>query len=222
MSSSKLLSGEELSAYQRWELPNVQSGSGNGPRVEEMSDNATLKLPTAEELERMQQDAHREGFEQGRKEGLASGAKEVKEAVGRLQQIMDSLAQPLDDVDEMVANELVSLAMAVAQQIVRREIKVDPGEVVAVVREALAILPSAARRVQISVNPDDAELVRDSLAAQAGEDRHWRMVDDPVMSRGGCRVTSEHSEIDATVEKRIAAIAAKLLGGERYGDADAD
>ena len=222
MSSSKLLSGKELSAYQRWELPNVQSVSSKSPRVEEMGDDATLKPLTAEELERMQQDAHREGFEQGHKEGLASGAKEVREAVDRLQQIMDALARPLDDVDAMVTNELVSLAIAVARQIVRREIKVDPGEVVAVVREALTVLPSAARRVQILVNPEDAGLVRDFLTAQAGEDRHLRIVDDPVISRGGCRVSSEHSEIDATVEQRIAAIAAKLLGGERHGDADAD
>lgn len=220
MSSSKLVSGEELSTYQRWELPNVQSVSSKRTRVEDLDDNAALKPLTAEELERIQQDAHREGFEQGRKEGLASGKKEVIETVGRLQRIMDSLAQPLDDVDEMVTNELVSLAISVARQIVRREIKMDPGSVVAVVREALAMLPSATRRVQISVNPDDAELVRDSLTAQAGEDRHWRIVDDPVMSRGGCRVSSEHSDIDATVENRIAAIAAKLLGGERHGDTD--
>lgn len=220
MSSSKLISGDELTAYQRWELPNVQSAQSAKPdaRVEDVEDAEQLQPLTAERLEQLQQDAYREGFEQGHSEGWKAGQADVNDALTRLGQLIDALAEPLNDVDDTVEQELVALAMAIARQIIRREIKSDPGEVVAVVREALTALPSATRKVQITLNPDDAGLVRDALLAQAGEERHWHIAEDPLITRGGCRINAEHSQIDATVEKRIAAIAAKLLGGERRDD----
>jgi len=38
--------------------------------------------------------------------------------------------------------------------------------------------------------------------------------------RGGCKIITDNSQIDATLEKRLAMIAAKLMGGEREYDKD--
>lgn len=221
MSSSKLISGEALTAYQRWELPNVQPPP-KGSHVENLDAGGPLTPLTAEQLEKIHQDAYREGFDEGRKEGRAAGQKDVAEAAQRLRDIVEALAEPLNAVDESVEQELMDLSIAVAQQIIRREIRTEPGEIVAVVREALSVLPSAARRVHLMLNPEDAALVRENLPSQAPEQAHWRIIEDGSVTRGGCRVSAEHSQIDATVENRIAVIAAKLLGGERRDDAKSD
>ena len=223
MSSSKVISGDELTnaAYHRWELPNMQSPHGAKGRVEEVPAGQVRPL-TAEQLEQIQQTAYREGYELGRKEGRAAGQQEINTAVARLGQVINAFTEPLQDVDARVEEELVALALAIARQIIRREIKSDPGQVVAVVREALAALPSASRRVQISLNPEDARLVREALTSGAGEEANWRIIEEPMLTRGGCRIAAEHSQIDATVEKRMAVIAAQLLGGERRDDAMAE
>ncbi|MOA05705.1 flagellar assembly protein H [compost metagenome] len=39
----------------------------------------------------------------------------------------------------------------------------------------------------------------------------WRIVEDEALLPGGCRVETEHSRIDATVETRIAQATAQLL-----------
>jgi flagellar assembly protein FliH len=44
------------------------------------------------------------------------------------------------------------------------------------------------------------------------------MVEDPLITRGGCKVDTEVSYIDATVENRLAAVIATLFGGEREQD----
>lgn len=217
MSSSKVISSENLTAYERWELPDVQGPGTRRSRVDEVDPSAVKPL-TAEQLEQIRRDAQREGFETGRKEGLAAGQKEVRATVQRLTQIITAFTAPLEEVDATVEQELVTLAIAIARQIIRRELKTDPGQVVGVVREALAALPAATRRVTIHLHPDDAALVREALAAGM-EDTGWRIAEDALLTRGGCRIHAEHSHIDATVEKRIAAIVAQLLGGERHSDA---
>ncbi|GAB4303219.1 MAG: flagellar assembly protein FliH [Thiohalomonadaceae bacterium] len=220
MSSSKVISAESLTAYERWELPHVDGPGVRDARVEEM-DASAVKPLTAEQLEQIRREAQREGFETGRKEGLAAAQKEVRATVQRLTQIIHAFSNPLEEVDATVEQELVGLAIAVARQIIRRELKTDPGQVVAVVREALAALPAAARRVTIHLHPEDAVLVREALPS-GGEESNWRIVEDARLSRGGCRIHAEHSQIDATVDKRIAAIVTHLLGGERATDMTAE
>ncbi len=130
------------------------------------------------------------------------------------------LARPLEDLDERVEESLVSLAMSVARHLVRRELKTDPGQVIAVVREAVSALPLTTQMVHLHLHPEDAELVRETLAVHEG-DTPWHVVEDPVLIRGGCRVVTEISQVDASVEHRVAAAIAKVLGEEREGEGSA-
>lgn len=213
MTSSKVISKENLSAYERWELPHVK-----GRARTTVEQDPSLRPPTAEEIEAIRKAAHKDGFEQGKAEGLKAGEKAIEAAVQRLTQLARSLAQPLESVDQQVEEELAALAIAIAQQIIRRELKTDPGEVVAVVREAMAELPASARHISIALHPDDAQLIREAIAIPEDGDTRWQITEDPAMTRGGCKLTTEHSQIDATVEHRINTIVAHLLGGERRDD----
>ena len=259
---------EELAALSPWQLPSMDEPPPE-PMPEPAPEAEALglpRIPTAEEIEAIQKQAHAEaaelgyqsgyqeghqrgraegheqghaeGLTQGREQGQAEGYKQgqeegweaghkagyeagqrvMLEAVARFQPLIDSLDQPFGLMNEQVERELVTLAIAIAKQLIRRELRTDPGEIVAVAREALSILPSSARRAALHLHPDDAELVRDALALKESAPR-WKIVEDPLMTRGGCRVLTETSHIDATLEKRLMAVIAQLLGGEREGDA---
>ena len=45
-----------------------------------------------------------------------------------------------------------------------------------------------------------------------------KIVSDPMITRGGCQVDSEHSRLDATLETRLAALTASVLAAQREGD----
>ena len=139
---------------------------------------------------------------------------QAKAQVARLEQIVNALAKPLEEVDAQVETELTNLALAVARQLVRRELRVDPAQVIAIIRETIALLPAAARDVRVHLHPEDAAVVRERLAATT-TDRAWSIVEDPVMTRGGCRVTTEHAQIDARLETRINTVISTILGEER-------
>ena len=121
------------------------------------------------------------------------------------------------ELDKQVVDELVDLSMAVARQIIRRELKTSPGEIVAVVKEAINLLPVSASDVNLELHPEDAALVRNALLP-SDADTPWQITEDPLLSRGGCRVSTNTSRIDATVENRINAAIAAVLGGERDVD----
>ena len=97
---------------------------------------------------------------------------------------------------------------------VRRELRTDPTQVVAIIRQTVALLPAAARDVRVHLHPEDAQLVRERLVEPQSA-RAWTIVEDPITSRGGCRVTTDTALIDARVESRIGAAIAAVLGNER-------
>ncbi len=57
-------------------------------------------------------------------------------------------------------------------------------------------------------------MVREKLAQPQG-DQQWQISEDPLMARGGCRVTTENSSIDARFETAMAAALSGLLGDDR-------
>ena len=79
-------------------------------------------------------------------------------------------------------------------------------------REALAVLPVSSRAVRVLLHPEDAELVREAYALGDG-DLKWQVVEDPVIQHGGCKVLTETSQIDATVESRLNAVIWNSTGG---------
>lgn len=220
--SSKVIPGEKLEEIEQWKPPSISYGgplSLDGPR----------SLLTAAQLEQIQKQAHKEGFERGRKEGfsfghkeaLVEGRKQLQEAAQGMDTLFHALETPFRQLDEQVEEELVTLAIAIVKQLVRREVKTDPSQILGVVREAIGILPVSSRNVRLVLHPEDAELVRHVYATIETE-LGWKVIEDPVLARGGCRVLTETSQVDATLESRLASLIVPLLGGERSEENSAE
>ncbi len=228
---SKVISGKNQADYKPWQVPDVQS------LAQQKKEKAGLL--TARQLEALQKQAYDEGFqlgkeegysagleqgqEEGRQIGLQKGHEEVSLSVKYFEQIMTFLAKPIEQVNQEVEEELIGLSMATAKQIIRREINADPGQIVAVVKEALSALPSNSKKIKVYLHPLDAQIAREYLTGASGEntldpnDEVWSIVDEPNITRGGCQIKSEASQINASIETRIAEIAARILGSERTG-----
>ncbi|MCU7843115.1 MAG: flagellar assembly protein FliH [Candidatus Thiodiazotropha sp. (ex Monitilora ramsayi)] len=181
--------------------------------------------PTAADLEALQKQAYaegyekgsQEGFEYGHKEGLEKAKQEMQAYTNQLERLLASFEGPLRELDDQVERELLSLVIAIVRQLVRREIKSDPNLIIGVVREALSILPVNSRNVRLMVHPEDAELIRE-IYALGDTEVGWSLVEDPVINRGGCKVVTDTSQIDATLDSRLASLIAPLLAGARSVD----
>lgn len=215
---SKVISRDTTHGFERWDLPIVEDVSA---AVDNAKHGKAPGLMTAEQIERIQKqafkEAYDEGYQKGRQEGMASGKGEIEYKGKLLAEMVDSLTHPFEQLDENVEQQLVSLSLAIARQLVRRELKADPGQVIGVVHEALAVLPVGSQEVKVCLHPDDAVLMREAIV-QAESEQNWSLVDDPSLMRGDCRILTKVSQIEATLEKRLAAVVSQLFGGERERD----
>lgn len=197
-----------------WELPPI-----DGPVVARRRRDA--------DLDAIEREAWNKGYADGRQAGLAAAQQEQQSAqaeidrrVRHLGSILEFMAEPIAELDEQVQRQLATLAGAIARHVIRRELKLQPDDIIGVIRDTVSLLPVTAREVRVHLHPEDANLVRSRLAEVTSE-RAWSITEDPILPRGGCRVTSETSTIDARVEQRLGAAIAAVLGDERTAAAEA-
>ncbi len=222
MSSSKILPGHSTQVRQ-WLPPEM---GNNNATTRNHDATATPKTPpTAAELEAIQQEAYAEGYEKGQqegfefghKEGLAKSTEQIQQYVTQMEQLLCTFSDPLRELDNRVEKELLNLIIAIVRQLVRREVKSDPNLIIGVVREALSILPVSAQHIRLLVHPEDAGLIR-KVYALGDTEVGWNLVEDPVISRGGCKVVTDSSQVDATLDSRLASLIAPMLAGARSVD----
>lgn len=193
---------ERLTAYQRWELDSFDSTRRTAQ---------TVTLPTAEQLAPIRQQARQEGFDAGYAEGIKQAAAET----ARLGAIVIGLAGRAHEIDERLAEDLLSLSLAIAKQVLRDALKVHPELILASIQEALGRLPHAHRRTHLIVHPQDATLVRERLGERLAR-TGTHIVEDARITPGGCRLETPECEIDATLESRWHRVAAAMGGQDDW------
>ena len=217
MSDTRGRSDEEPALVRRRDLP-VDGASWTPPAVVGPLITFRGKQASASALGDEERAAREAGFQRGRSEGLAAAAMEVTQRLADLdarRQLLEGLVQqivaPLERYDDETAAEMANLALVVGAQLARRELSIDPRQVLSIIRECIDSLPSAVRVVRIRLAPADASVLRESLHPDS-EPCEVQVVADARITRGGCIVEADASRIDAQFESRVAAAVATVLG----------
>ena len=183
----------------------------------------------AEELSRLRQHAHAEGFAAGHAEGMVAAAQVVAEteraAAERLAEVqarwerrvasaaaalgaavtrLDEAAAPVaDDIRETILATVLTLV----EDLVGRELALADSPVLDAVRRALTLCPTDAP-VVIRVHPDDlAEIPADALAALPDS---VRVVPDSAVERAGAVAETGSRRIDAQLGNALERVQAVL------------
>ena len=184
-------------------------------RVMRHREQEEASMPTAQDVEQWRKQAEEEGYQQG----LIRARQEAEDLQRRLLQLIEFFEHPLQSLNEDIEHQLSQLAVTLAQQLVRRELKIDPGEIIGLIRDSVKLLPGNTRNITILLHPEDARLVRSALSLDSTDEEHsWKLVEDPMITRGGCEINAPPSSINATLENRLSELAASVLGGERERD----
>lgn len=200
---SAVLTGEAISGFQRWELPQV----GEAVPMVAIDEPAP---PTVSDLQAIEREAREQGYAAGQREGLAAAQQQLAERMAQLDALYASAAQPLQSLDEATERELAQLALVVARQVLAHELKTTPELIVPAIRQAAMALPSATRELRVRLHPDDVALLRELDAVET----HWQLLADPTLARGDCVLESERSRLDARLRTRLAAVVDAVLGDE--------
>ena len=199
---------------------------------------------TAEALEEIRQAAFEEGFEQGKQEGIVAGQEEgrltglqqgheaglaqgmeqglsegrekIAAQVQQWQQLIGQLQAPLLQVDKVVEQSLVTLALELARNLLKTEATTSPQLLLATVQEAISALPSAdnhgdTTRITLYLHPEDLAVLSEHFDEHSLAARHWQLISEPAQARGDLRVKTALSELDVSLARRIDELMANFL-----------
>lgn len=193
---------DNRTTYQRWE-----------PAALDQVDVRQVKLPTAEAVEDIHRQAHEEGYELGHKDGLEAGyqqgAKQAEEEVRQLKELLASVEDAIKQFAKSTSEELLELSLEISKQILRQALKVRPELLLPIVRNVMESVPQHSQHPHLHLHPDDATLVKTYMQTEIALGG-WKIVDDQRIERGGCRIETTATEIDATLANRWERLATAL------------
>lgn len=212
---------EELEAEDR---PEEQPSEQNEP--EEQAEPPDSAEPAAEEpqpepqqpsleelLQQARSEGEAEGFEKGRRHAEEAVRSELAGAIEALRSAASSAAEASKQQILSLEREVVLLALAVAERIVRRELDEDDELAVRIVKEALAKAASASKAV-VRISPRDMAAVQSALGELRGRLRAGSEISveaDEAVPPGGCLVVTDLGEVNAILEDRIGELRRALL-----------
>lgn len=192
--SSTVIPKEQMTAFERWELASFDLGAG---AKNQGQGNIKKELVTVAEVESIRQQAYKEGHDSGYTIGIQQARSEAEKINGLMQGIQSELNQ----LDELLAHSLLDLSLEVARKMVSEILLAKPEVVLKIVSDAIVSLPHFNQSAHLILHPEDAELVRQHMGEQL-QHSGWKFLTDPQISRGGLRVETAHTSVDATVEAR--------------------
>lgn len=195
---------EQMTAFERWELASFDPLSGD---IKQDAAQDTEIPDNNEALLRQQE--YEEICARKREEGYAAGMQQARLDAVQINTVLQNLQVALTQIDNQLAQSLLDLSLEVARQMVREALQVNPEIILKVVSEAIGRLPHFNQNAHLILHPDDAELVRAQMGEQLSH-ANWKIFTDPNIQRGGCRVETAHSNVDATNEARWQHIVASI------------
>ncbi len=231
---SDVIRAKDVNVFDRWALPSFDPHGAEPDDLETVEQPASedelsrsedvpveeVKPLTLDELEAIRQDAYNEGFSTGEKDGFHAGQLKARQEadaalapkLAHLEQLMGQLLEPIADQDRNLEHAMVTLVSQLAREVIQRDLLIDSSQIRQVLREALKLLPMGASNVRIHINPQDFELVK---ALRERHEENWKILEDSDLLPGGCRVETEQSRIDASVETRLSQAINQLFEQQR-------
>lgn len=162
-------------------------------------------------LEALERKAYENGFRAGEKAGFEFGRKKAEVHFNGLEGILSELASFRESLYARCEREMTELCLTIAKKVIHRETEIKEDGVLSCLRAALKPVV-AGGEITIRVNPKDLEVASNNrpellrlssvkgMSFESGED----------IARGGCMVSTNFGEIDATIDSAICEIEEKL------------
>ena len=222
INSSDRIPANQVAGIKTWHLPEVKEGQVIAVEKTRKRDAAGQLIPpnrndvvyqqvTAGQLddinekiysevyEKAKQQGYQDGQQAGYQAGLEQGQQAIQQTVANLNSIIVSLNDLLQSQDDQTEQALVNLAVTIAGSILERELTIDSSQVLSIVKQCVDCLPLDASTVNISLSQADFDV----LSKHSDILPSWKLQVDSSLTSGGCRVSSDYSLIEHTLEEQF-------------------
>lgn len=170
-----------------------------------------------EGLAKGKQEGHDLGYEDGYQQGLKKAEEENKETSRRtrneLSRILEAAESKKNEVLVQFEEDIGSLAVAIAQKIIKKELSTDEKAIQSIIQNVLETYRNQ-EWVKIAVSPNTAELLtkadRNIIQALQDVSNNIKIISSPEMDDGGCKIDLPDRLIDAGADTQLNQIKSAL------------
>lgn len=159
----------------------------------------------AEESKLRAEQAEKEAFERGLREGeiRARAAFDARAAglQAAISQALNNFQKERDDYFGRIETEVVQLSLAIARKILHRESQIDPLLLTGLVHVALEKF-DAGTRVRLRANPSDIHFWNEYFAQHSGSGTP-ELIGDPALKPGECMLETEVGSTQISLETQL-------------------
>ncbi|MBC8316405.1 MAG: hypothetical protein H8E41_00770 [Desulfobulbaceae bacterium] len=151
---------------------------------------------------RIEEEAFKKGFDEGRCQGQEAGEKEFEERIGLAVSLVSDLEKERGRIREIYENEMLTLSKIMVERLVHHEVSMNPLVIQASLKKALGYVVENSR-VKVRLHHDDFQLLKQAALKDPSllpANVRVELVEDAAISQGGCLLETDFGEIDATYE----------------------
>ena len=189
----------------------------DGEIIEDVTaESITVQPLTADQLQEITEAAEKEGYDAGyqqgltegeaagkitgKEQGLQQGRQLIAEHSERLQHLIEALLIPLESEQKIIEDMMLNMVCQLTKAVIHKELQIDSSHITQLITDAINSLPKTTEKFTLYLNSQDSELVQQHL--QTTDKDALYHIDDTLLP-GGCRLATQHSSIDLTVETRM-------------------
>lgn len=182
----------------------------HGIIIEGLPEENEAKVGTS--IEAIERDAYERGFKAGERAGFDFGKQKAEALFSGLSKVLEELSNFKDSLHKPCEKEVLELCLAISKKVVQRELELKEDSVLASVRAGLKAIAGAGE-ISIKVNSKDLEVLHSNkgdLVKFGNGVKGVILESDDAVSKGGCVITTNYGEVDATIETLMAEIDERL------------
>ncbi|CDL82190.1 Flagellar assembly protein fliH [Xenorhabdus cabanillasii JM26] len=160
---------------------------------------------------------YEQGTEEGRQAGFEQGLQEAREqqqaVIEQWKALLTDFNHSLDGLDTVIASRLMQLSLTAAHHILGQPAVCDGTALLNQIREFIQQEPLLSGKPQLRIHPQNIPLVEQQLG-EILKLHGWRLIADNKLHPGGCKVSADDGDLDASLATRWHAMCRLAVSGE--------
>jgi flagellar assembly protein FliH len=192
-----------------YEMPLFEKKDSKTPDLED-------GLAFNQSIETTEREAYEKGFEAGEKAGFSLGEQKALVLIERLEAIVRELTSLKETLTKELEPQILELVFSIARQIIRKELTMNPDEIVMMTKEALTRMGRTGQII-IKINPSLSDLFMKYKPEIIETYPDVIFEIDPSASQDGSVVIGPTEDIITDVDEQLRNLA-RELGGKLVHD----
>ena len=178
--------------------------------IHETQEKAKAIIAKAEsDAEQIRTNAREQGKQDALKQAVQASQQQINQKLNTLAPAIQHAVNSINEIRQKWLkdweNNMLKLAVQIAERVIRREVQQHPEITQALIREALE-MATPQTRLQLHLNPQDYEAMGEYATQLTQQFSHLAPLEvhaSPEIQPGGCRLDTENGTIDQQLESQL-------------------